>query len=123
MYNPIFLENASDLDITFTTNIDIVLEMILFKVREVTIRYASSLKRARNTEKKSLQRKIEELEQNECDPESQDKLEKFKQDLVSELKGQIIRSRAQWLHSGEKQTQYFCNLVRKNFLDKTIRFA
>ena len=77
--------------------------MILFKVREVTIRYASSLKRARNTEGKSLQRKLEELEQNKCDPESQDKLEKFKQDLVSELKGQIIRSRAQWLHSGDNK--------------------
>ena len=52
-------------------------------------------------------------------------LEKLKVELLTirekKLNGQVIRSRAQTLQSGEKPSQYFCNLERKNYLDKTIR--
>ena len=125
VYNPAFLEDASDLDLSFTTNIDIVLEMILFKVRQATIRYASTLKRTRNSQEKALLKEIEQLEDSPESEQITNKLEKLKYDLETlrdiKLKGQVIRSRAQWLQSGEKPSQYFCNLEQKNFLDKTIR--
>ena len=37
------------------------------------------------------------------------------------LQGHIIRSRAKWVEEGEKPTKYFCNLERRNFLNKTIK--
>ena len=33
----------------------------------------------------------------------------------------MICSRVQWLHLGEKPSQFFCGIEKKNFLDKTIR--
>ena len=37
------------------------------------------------------------------------------------LKGQLVRSRLQWLQDGEKPSKYFSNLEKKNFIEKTIR--
>ena len=125
VYNPTFLENAPDLDVTFTIDVDLVLEMILLKVREASIKFSSKLKHARADQEKSLVNQIELIEKEYPSLHSENELEKLKQQLESlrevKLKGQMVRSRAQWLHSGEKPSHYFCNLERKNFLDKTIR--
>ena len=38
------------------------------------------------------------------------------------LHGSFIRSRANWVDSGEKVTKYFCNLEKQNIASKTIPF-
>ena len=122
VYNPTFLETASDLDVTFTTDVDLVLEMILLKVREASIKYSSSLKDARNDQEKSLVNQIEELEKDENILRIGDELEKLRQQLESlreiQLKGQMVCSRAQWLHSGEKTSNFFVTLNAKISLIK-----
>ena len=37
------------------------------------------------------------------------------------IKGQLTRTRLQWLNEGEKPTSFFCNLERKQYIEKTIR--
>ena len=37
------------------------------------------------------------------------------------IKGNLVRSRIQWLHEGEKPSKYFSNLENKNFIEKTIK--
>ena len=37
------------------------------------------------------------------------------------IKGQITRTRIQWLDQGEKHTSFFCKLKSKQFTEKTIR--
>ena len=37
------------------------------------------------------------------------------------MKGQIVRSRVQWLQHGEKPSKYFCSLENKQFTEKTIK--
>ena len=37
------------------------------------------------------------------------------------LKGNMIRSRVEWLDEGEQPTKYFCSLENSNYLNKTIR--
>ena len=37
------------------------------------------------------------------------------------MQGHMVRSRMQWVTEGERPTQYFCALERKNFADKTIK--
>ena len=37
------------------------------------------------------------------------------------MKGHYVRSRVQWLHEGERPTQYFCSLEQHNYLNKTIK--
>ena len=111
VYDPTFLETTSDFDVTFTTDVDLVLEMILLKVREASIKYSSLLKRARNDQEKSLVNQIEELEKDENNLRIGDELEKLRQQLESlreiKLKGQMVHSRAKWLHSGEKPSHFF----------------
>ena len=37
------------------------------------------------------------------------------------IQGEVIRSRTQWLIEGERQTRYFCNLEKRQFVEKTIK--
>ena len=37
-----------------------------------------------------------------------------------EMKGKLVRSRAQWVDEGEKPTKYFCGLESKNYTSKII---
>ena len=88
--------------------------MILLKVREPSIKYCSSLKHARNDQEKSLVNQIEQLEKHENNLRIGDELKKLRQQLESlreiKLKGQMVHSRAQWLHSGEKPSHFFVTL-------------
>lgn len=37
------------------------------------------------------------------------------------IQAQVVRSRIQWLHEGEKPSRYFCNLEKRNYIDKVIK--
>ena len=74
VYSLTFLETAPDHEISFIINIDIVLEMVLFKIQQETIRYSSMLKRTRNSQEKTLLKEIEQLENSEYSQENNDKL-------------------------------------------------
>ena len=37
------------------------------------------------------------------------------------LKGEMVRSRLQWLKEGEKPTKFFCNLENRHFVEKTMK--
>ena len=37
------------------------------------------------------------------------------------IQGQMIRSRIQWLHEGEKPSKYFFNLEKRHYLEKTVK--
>ena len=37
------------------------------------------------------------------------------------VKGELVRSRLQWLNEGERPSRYFCSLEKRNFIDKTIK--
>lgn len=40
---------------------------------------------------------------------------------IEKLKGSMIRSKAKWIDEGEKPTEYFCNLEKRNYTNKTIQ--
>ena len=37
------------------------------------------------------------------------------------MNGHYVRSRAQWLHEGEKPTKFFCSLEKGNYINKTLK--
>ena len=98
--------------------------MIMFKIREVTIKFSGTLKRKECQVEKILIKDIEKLESNEnaCDIHTiETKKEQLLELQKSRIRGEVVRSRARWLYSGEKPSKYFCSLEHKNFINKTIK--
>ena len=95
------------------------------KIRGKTIRFGAKQKRIQNDKEKKLIEDIEHLESNQSLSTLSTLIEDKKIELQEirniKLKGNMIRSRAQWLDEGERPTKFFCALETKNFLDKTIK--
>ena len=105
-------------------------DMIKLKVREKSIAYSASIKKAKG---KGAGKKIAMLEKrldNTCSndpPVSQNVTERIKI-LKEELekiieyrtKGAILRSKSRWYNEGEKNTKYFLNLEKRHFKQGTI---
>ena len=50
-----------------------------------------------------------------------DKKVELEQLRKKKVNGELVRARIQWLSEGEKPSKYFCNLAKKNFIEKTVR--
>ena len=93
------------------------------EIRGKSIFYASYKKELKNIHKQKLIKAIQVLEDNltennSLSPEEQ-KLELCK--LREEnMKGFVVRSRANNIENGEKSSQYFCSLKTNNFANKVI---
>ena len=124
---PVYLKDKlSEIDNeTFETSINpqLFLEMILLKIRSVSISFGTQLKRKNENTCKELQMEIDRLEN--LDPvgnfdlicENKGKLQNLRE---QKLKGSLVRSKARWLQNGEKPSKYFCNLENRNFVSKRM---
>ena len=125
VYSLDFLNSTSDFDLFFTIEEDLLLEIILFKIRAKTIKFASTLRKAERSLELDLINKIGAFEKDEALKNSTLEIDNLKKKLQSlresKLKGNFVRSRLQWLQFGEKPSQYFCSLEHKHYVDKTIR--
>ena len=110
-------------------NKQMTLEMIKLKVRGATIPYSSRKKSWKLKKKYILNKKIEELQaQLQTNPENnsqlREQIEILKEDLMSirkvNLKGAMIRAKAEAYCNFEKPTRYFCNLEKRNYANKVI---
>ena len=114
-------------EIRFTISDQLFFETLLMEIRGKTIAYSSFKKRTEKEAEKNLLTEIENLE-NDIDNlgNNINKLENLKGELElmrsKKIEGLIIRSKAQWISHGEKATRYFCNLEKRNFLNKTVGF-
>ena len=36
------------------------------------------------------------------------------------MRGVLIRTKARWIEDGEKPSKYFCNLEKRNYVNKTV---
>ena len=51
----------------------------------------------------------------------QDKKQELQKLRDVRLRGELVRSRLQWLKEGERPSKFFCNLESQNFIDKTMK--
>ena len=122
VYSLEFLKSSDN--IQFTIEDDLFLETLLLCIRGETIRYSAFQKQSQ-VEKKLL-KVIETLENMEHFSTGHSdllngqriELEDLRKDKI---KGQLTRTRLQWLNEGVKPTSFFCNLERKQYIEKTIR--
>ena len=70
---------------------------------------------------KALVKDIEYLESNAQLEILTDKKEELETIRSYKIQGEVIRSRTQWLIEGERPTRYFCNLEKRQFVEKTIK--
>ena len=100
-------------------------EMLLLEIRGKSISYAAHRNKERKKEEENLIKEIADMEKNLQEKDIQI-LETKKESLQSLRKsfidGSIIRSRAKWIQEGEKCTKYFCNLEKRNYVDKTFNY-
>ena len=125
VYNLQYLKNNFT-NIEMTIDHDLFLEMLLLQIRGETIKFATAQKNKMSKVEKQLISDIEILEAQDpnCSINSTLLLDK-KTELESirsrKIKGQLVRSRLQWLQDGEKPSKYLSNLENKNYIEKTIK--
>ena len=116
-------EHISDKEICFNINDQLFLEVLLMEIRGQSISFSSHLKKSKNNREVELSDIIQELEEQEALADSQE-LENAKKELeairLDKLKGAMIRSKAKWIEEGEKPSSYFCNLEKRNYVNKII---
>ena len=111
VYNFNYISASNVLNLQFTIEDDLLLEMILLKARENTIRFSANLKKMENELETNLLKDIENIAYADPSPSTLELLETKNKELEklreTKINGQMIRSRAQWLHSGEKLPNIF----------------
>lgn len=103
-------------------------DFIKCEIRKETISYSIRKAKDNKLKLKQLTENIRKLEEELDKDPSQDILEQYtidKHELEciheSYTAGAMLRSKAQWVEQGEKNTQYFLNLEKRNYNQKCIR--
>ena len=120
-------ENIPLDNLQFSIDDDLFLDMLLMKIREVTIPYCSKLKKTRESEMNTLIGQIDFVK-NLYDESKNlvlgDILENLNNNLEKyrryQMDGLIIRTKANWIENGEKPSRYFCSLEKGNFVNKIL---
>ena len=108
VYNAEYLDSTPDSDIKFTITDKIFLETLLLKLRGESIKFASKIKKERQTKEVLFTAEIEQLEKSESARNTEIlwvKHEELKQLRESYMHGQMIRSRVQNLSSFKKTSK------------------
>ena len=125
VYNLDYISSNNVSNLQFTIEDHLLLEMILLKIREVTIGFSIHVKELENVLEKNILSDIENIANASPCPLALELLDNKNKELQklreTKMQGQMVRSRVQWLHAGEKPSKYFASLERKNFIDKTIK--
>jgi hypothetical protein len=102
--------------------------MIKSDIRGETIKYSSKIAKINKVKTINIERELTEL-QNKKQASNREEIEKRINLLENELKtfyekkteGAMIRAKAKWLKDAEKNTKYFFNLEKRNYINKTIQ--
>ena len=125
IYNPETISDIPADELHFVINDSLLLDTLLMKIRGKSIRFSGKEKRKQNCKEEELIKDIEKLESDPtlCNLTTliEDKKSELQEIRNIKLRGNMIRSRTQWIDEGERPTKYFCALENKNFLDKTIK--
>lgn len=109
-------------ELQLNINDQLFFETLLINIRGITISHASHKKKMEVNKEANIWKEIENIEK-EVNI-NYELLDNKKQEL-SELRkkkmnGVFIRSKAKWIHEGEKPTRYFCNLENRNYVSKIM---
>ena len=103
-------------------NKQLLWELIKMEIRAKTIGYSKTKRLNMKTREVAIQLKLEELDRKICnDTNLSDEILTEFEALKSELnegKEAMLRSKVKWVEEGEKPTEYFFNLEKRNYEKK-----
>lgn len=110
--------------IKFNISDQLFYETLKIQIRGLAIEFSSRKKKIENKREKDIENEIQKI----FDQDLNDQTEKLRNDLENELeqirekhiKGNILRSKANWIQHGEKCSKYFCNLEKKKYTEKLM---
>ena len=127
---PIIKEKIPDIPnnvLPLSIDDDLFLEVLLMNIRKMTLPYCSRKKHSNQEKKDKIVNDISELKNlidtfhNEQDIIRLAELNKELEEIRKiEMEGLLIRTHARWIEDGEKATKYFCNLEKRNYINKTV---
>ena len=119
------INNISPNDLTLQISDQLFFETLLLEIRGKTISYSTFKKREDTKRETELENDINQLESN-LQTDDVVLLENLKTELQElrdkKVQGMSIRSKAHWIYKGEKVNRYFCNMEKRNYLDKTMPY-
>ena len=115
------------LNVELTCNDQVFFEILKMKIRSISISHSITKTREEKDLTLKLEKDILNLEDimNSAPSEliqsslNNKKIE-FERKRGEKVEGILLRSKANWHENGEKCSQYFCKLEKKNFIKKTI---
>ena len=116
---PAFIEKHRDV-----LDLGLKWDVIKMEIRGFTMQYSKRRARLEKDKENQLLIKLNELQEKLCSSRNDPNLLneyytlKAKLEKVSnkKIKGTILRSKARWYENGEKNSKYFLNLEKRNFL-------
>ena len=125
IYNPSKIKEIDNNELQFTISDHLFLDTLLMQIRGETIKYASKIKKKNQKAELELIDDIDKIEKSPTLQSLTSLLDDKKIELQHlrniRLKGEMVRSRIQWIDEGERPTKFFCALEHKNFINKTIK--
>ena len=113
--------------VKFSIDDQLFFETLKMEIRGNSIAYSSRKKKNRNAEEKKLAEEIETIEQRLSESPSEELLQIYrtkKLDLEKlrepNIRGMMVRSRANWVEHGEKPSKYFCQLEKRHYTSRII---
>jgi hypothetical protein len=112
------------LNVELTCNDQVFFEILKMKIKSISISH--SITKSREEKDLTLKREkdilnLEDIINSAPSELIQSSLNNKKNRVGNEkVEGILLRSRANWHENGEKCSQYFCKLEKKNFIKKTI---
>jgi len=106
----------------------IVWELIKMDIRSATMSYCKHKRQASTKYEKHLETQLKILHESLMNESDTDNIHKQIEDIEQELKsiasekiaGIILRSKIRWTEDGEKNSSYFLNLEKRNYMNKHI---
>ena len=115
------------ISVPFSISDSLFFDTLKLTIRGKTIPYCAKKKREHLGREHDLESRLVQAEKKYVEtqtPQNLEDLQKVKDDLKiireQRMEGAFIRSKAKWQREGEKCTKYFCNLEKRNYVEKTM---
>jgi len=125
-HNPDTIDQIHRRDLNFQIGDQLFLDVLLLEIRGITISFSSFKKKENHQNELKLQSEIQALERqhNILDQNLLELLDSKNTELQNlrkiKMDGAMLRSRANWLDTGEKPSAYFLSLEKRNSVNKEI---